>query len=139
MLDDQEPIEGVGESGMLEALMRRIRRRRMTTLKPFGEVPADALRVSLGDMNPLVADRLHYHFHDLEAAEVIHGNLLDLDADAIVSPANSCGDMGGGIDKAIDDVHNGEAQRSRRCQAERAQALRSDYRKVHRMHVRVST
>ncbi|MCE9638510.1 MAG: macro domain-containing protein [Planctomycetes bacterium] len=36
---------------------------------------------------------------------------MDLDADAIVSPANSFGDMGGGIDRAIDQIHRGEAQR----------------------------
>lgn len=96
---------------MIEALMRRIRRRRMTTLKPFGQAPPDALRVSLGDLNAQVADRLHYHFNDVPAVEVVHGSLLDLDADALVSPANSFGDMGGGIDKAIDDFHQGEAQR----------------------------
>ena len=44
--------------------------------------------------------------------EVVAGNVLDLNRDAIVSPANSFGDMGGGIDKAIDDFHGGEAQRS---------------------------
>ena len=43
--------------------------------------------------------------------EVVHGNLLDLGCDAVVSPANSFGDMSGGIDKAIDDFHDGEAQR----------------------------
>lgn len=96
---------------MIEALMRMIRRRRMITLKPFGEFPPGALRVSLGDRSARVADRLHYRFHDVAAVEVIHGDLLDLDADAIVSPANSFGDMGGGIDKAIDDFHAGEAQR----------------------------
>jgi O-acetyl-ADP-ribose deacetylase (regulator of RNase III) len=96
---------------MIEALMRMIRRRRMLTLKPFGAVPPDALRVSLGDLDARVSDRLHYHFHDVAAVEVVRGDLLDLDADAIVSPANSFGDMSGGIDKAIDDFHKGEAQR----------------------------
>src|SRR6202012_4403586 len=32
--------------------------------------------------------------------------------EAILSPANSFGDMGGGIDKAIDDFHQGAAQRA---------------------------
>jgi O-acetyl-ADP-ribose deacetylase (regulator of RNase III) len=96
---------------MIEALKRWIRRRRMTTLKPFGTVLSDTLRVSLADLNAHVADRLHFHFRDVPSVEVIHGNLLDLDADAIVSPANSFGDMSGGIDKAIDDYHQGEAQR----------------------------
>src|SRR5262245_4905456 len=91
--------------------MRGIRRRRMITLKPFGPLGADALRVSVGDLSASVADRLHYHFDGVAAVEVVQGNLLDLDADAIVSPANSFGDMSGGIDKAIDDFHGGEAQR----------------------------
>ncbi len=46
------------------------------------------------------------------AVEVAEGNLLDLNCDAIVSPANSFGDMSGGIDKSIDDFHHGAAQRS---------------------------
>jgi hypothetical protein len=71
---------------MLEALMRRIRRRRMLTLKPFGQVDASALRVSLGDLSAGVVERLAYHFHGLAAVEVVQGNLLDLDCQAIVSP-----------------------------------------------------
>jgi O-acetyl-ADP-ribose deacetylase (regulator of RNase III) len=35
---------------------------------------------------------------------------MDLDCDAMLSPANSFGDMGGGIDKHIDDFHGGTAQ-----------------------------
>src|SRR5262245_4831457 len=93
--------------------MQRIRRRRMVTLKPFGRptADADALRVSVGDVSASVADRLAYHFDGVDVVEVVQGNLLDLNCEAIVSPANSFGDMGGGIDKAIDDFHGGEAQR----------------------------
>jgi O-acetyl-ADP-ribose deacetylase (regulator of RNase III) len=96
---------------VFEVLMRRIRRRRMVTLKPFGQVGADAVRISVGDINAGAADRLAHHFHGVDSVEVVQGNLLDLDCEAIVSPANSFGDMGGGIDKAIDDFHGGEAQR----------------------------
>lgn len=96
---------------MFNTLMRRIRRRRMVTLKPFGQAGADALRVSVGDLSASVADRLAYHFDGVAAVEVVQGNLLDLNCQAIVSPANSFGDMSGGIDKAIDDFHHGEAQR----------------------------
>jgi O-acetyl-ADP-ribose deacetylase (regulator of RNase III) len=96
---------------MFEFVTRRIRRMRLVTLKPFGQVGTDELRVSLGDCNADVADRLAHHFGDVPAVEVVHGNLLDLECHAIVSPANSFGDMGGGIDKAIDDFHRGEAQR----------------------------
>jgi O-acetyl-ADP-ribose deacetylase (regulator of RNase III) len=96
---------------MLEALRTRIRRWRMKTLKPFGKTSADALRISLGDTNPEVARELAAAFDGVGPVEVVVGNLLDLGADAIVSPANSFGDMSGGMDKAIDDFHQGEAQR----------------------------
>lgn len=96
---------------MFDFILRQFRRRRMVTLKPFGTLAADALRVSLVDRSTTIADRLHRHFNGVAAVEVVQGDLLDLDADAVVSPANSFGDMGGGIDKAIDDFHHGEAQR----------------------------
>jgi O-acetyl-ADP-ribose deacetylase (regulator of RNase III) len=83
----------------------------MVTLKPFGTLGPGELRVSVGALSASVADKLAHHFQNVEAVEVVRGNLLDLDSDAIVSPANSFGDMGGGIDKAIDDFHVGEAQR----------------------------
>jgi len=83
----------------------------MHTLKPFGPPAPVALRVSLGDTNIAVAQALAAAFDECPAVEVVQGNLLDLSCDAIVSPANSFGDMGGGIDKAIDDFHHGEAQR----------------------------
>jgi O-acetyl-ADP-ribose deacetylase (regulator of RNase III) len=46
------------------------------------------------------------------AVEVLEGNLLDLDCDAVVSPANSFGYMDGGIDQHIDRFYDGEAQRA---------------------------
>jgi O-acetyl-ADP-ribose deacetylase (regulator of RNase III) len=95
---------------MLNTIRAKLRRWQMTTLKPFGTVPASAVRVSLGDLSQGVAEAMARVFHDVPAVEVVHGNLLDLTADAIVSPANSFGDMSGGIDKAIDDFHRGEAQ-----------------------------
>ena len=96
---------------MLSFLMARLRRWRMQTVKPFGQLSSDTLRVSLCDLNSDVVEGLAIAFRDVAAVEVVAGNLLDLDCDAIVSPANSVGDMGGGIDKAIDDFNRGEAQR----------------------------
>jgi O-acetyl-ADP-ribose deacetylase (regulator of RNase III) len=86
----------------------------MKTLKPFG-TSAAGLRLSLGDLDPGVVRALADAFADVEAVEVVAGNLLDLDCDGIVSPANSFGDMGGGIDKAIDDLHHGKAQEAVRA------------------------
>jgi O-acetyl-ADP-ribose deacetylase (regulator of RNase III) len=83
----------------------------MNTLKPFGPRRSNVLQLSVGDLNSDVAEKLAHHFHGVDAVEVVQGNLLDVDCDAIVSPANSFGDMSGGIDKVIDDFHEGEAQR----------------------------
>lgn len=83
----------------------------MVTLKAFGPAAGGAFRLSVGDLSGAVADRLAHHFRGVDAVEVVRGDLLNLDCQAIVSPANSFGDMGGGIDKAIDDFHAGEAQR----------------------------
>ena len=95
---------------MFDALKARIRRWRMKTLKPFGPAPAGALRLSLGDRSSAMAQALAEAFADVDTVEVVEGDLLDLGCDAIVSPANSFGDMSGGIDKAIDDFHRGAAQ-----------------------------
>jgi O-acetyl-ADP-ribose deacetylase (regulator of RNase III) len=88
----------------------------MKTLKPFGKsASTSALRLSLGDLDPGIARALADTFADADAVEVVEGNLLDLDSDGIVSPANSFGDMGGGIDRAIDDFHRGKAQEAVRA------------------------
>lgn len=98
---------------MVSSLLAKFRRLRMRTLKPFGQVPRGmAIRLSLGDLNGEVARALAAAFHDAPAVEVLEGDLLDAECEAIVSPANSFGDMGGGIDKAIDDFHRGAAQRA---------------------------
>jgi O-acetyl-ADP-ribose deacetylase (regulator of RNase III) len=95
---------------MLENAFAMIRRWRMRILKPFANLSSECVRISLGDLNPEVARALATVFQDVADVEVVEGNLLDLASDAIVSPANSFGDMGGGIDKAIDDFHGGAAQ-----------------------------
>lgn len=104
---------------MFGQFLRRMRRWRMRTCKPFGKAGSPtALRVVLCDRDADMADRLAAAFRDVDPVEVVEGNLLDLSCDALVSPANSFGDMGGGIDKAIDDFHGGEAQRAVRTAIE---------------------
>src|SRR5262245_15476606 len=95
---------------MIHALRTWLRRWHMKTIKPFGPSPGP-LRLSLGDLSATVVAALTAEFAEIDSVEVVEGNLLDLSADAIVSPANSFGDMSGGIDKAIDDFYGGEAQR----------------------------
>lgn len=98
---------------MLRSLARTMRRMRMKTVKPFGRGHADGLlRVSLCDRNPEVARALVDDFHDVQGVEVLEGDLLGLDCDALVSPANSFGYMDGGVEKHIDDYYGGEAQRA---------------------------
>lgn len=97
---------------MLDTIATLIRRWRMKTIKLFGRTSPDGLRISVGDLNPDIANALAATFAGVDQVEVVEGNLLDLSGDAIVSPANSFGDMGGGIDKAIDDFHGGAAQRA---------------------------
>jgi len=97
---------------MLGQLANYLRRRHMKVLKPFANSVAEGLRLSLGDCDSEKAAALANAFAGAEEVEVVEGNLLDLTCDAIVSPANSFGDMGGGIDKAIDDFHQGAAQRA---------------------------
>ncbi len=93
----------------------------MRTVKPFGPGAGDApLRLHLCDVDPGVAEALAACFRDVDAAEVVVGDLLALRADALLSPANSFGYMDGGVDKRIDDFYRGKAQRAvRRRIAER--------------------
>lgn len=83
----------------------------MNVVKPFGKISSnETLRLSLCDTNPAMTDVWIDFFHDVDAVEIVQGNLLDLDCQALVSPANSFGDMSGGLDKQIDDFYQGQAQ-----------------------------
>ena len=96
---------------MIVSLPALLRRHRMNRIKPFGKSPPPCdLRVSLCDTSPEVADRWLESFFDVDGVEILRGSLLDCGRDAIVSPANSFGEMSGGLDKAIDDHYGGAAQ-----------------------------
>lgn len=98
---------------MLPTLAKALRRMRMKIVKPLGRnLPDGLVRVSFCDRNPEVARALAGHFQDIVGVEVLEGDLLDLECDAVVSPANSFGYMDGGIDKHIDRYYDGEAQRA---------------------------
>ncbi|MCB9880990.1 MAG: macro domain-containing protein [Planctomycetes bacterium] len=70
------------------------------------------VRFLVGDRDRNVAEALATAFRGVDGVEVVCGNLLDASTDAIVCPGNSFGDMGGGFDKAVDDFHEGRAQRA---------------------------
>ncbi len=96
---------------MFRSLAGRMRRMRSKMLKRFGRGAATPLRVSLSDRNPEVAKALAARFDGVDGVEVLEGDLLDLDCDALVSPTNSFGFMDGGVDQAIDRFYGGAAQR----------------------------
>ena len=85
---------------------------RLSVLKPLGrDRPRGLVRLSLCDANLDVARSLADCFDDVAGVEVLHGDLFDLECDAVVSPANSFGDMSGGVDQRIDRFYDGAAQR----------------------------
>ncbi|MFN0201232.1 MAG: macro domain-containing protein [Bacteroidia bacterium] len=80
-------------------------------LKPFGKtLEEESLRMSICDQNRDIATVFAQVFAEEPNVEISCGNLLHLSADGLVSPANSFGDMGGGLDKAIDDYFSGKVQ-----------------------------
>lgn len=94
---------------LVDRLMGYWRRRDMKRHQGFGK-DATGVRLLLCDRNTEIVETWCWVFRDVEAVEIWEGDLLQLDADALVSPANSFGDMSGGIDKAIDDFYRGAAQ-----------------------------
>jgi O-acetyl-ADP-ribose deacetylase (regulator of RNase III) len=85
----------------------------MRVAKPFaGGLASGTVRISLCDTNEEMVDAWIDTFRDVDAVEIVQGDLLDLKCQALVSPCNSFGDMSGGLDKRIDDFFEGAAQRS---------------------------
>jgi O-acetyl-ADP-ribose deacetylase (regulator of RNase III) len=56
------------------------------------------MKLQIRDKNSQLISLLQYEFKDCPDVECSVGNILDLRADALVSPANSFGFMNGGID-----------------------------------------
>ncbi len=80
----------------------------MKVVQAFGRgASRSALRLSLCDINAEMTDAWLDRFFGVEAVEILQGDLLETGADAVVSPANSFGDMSGGVDKRIDDFYHG--------------------------------
>jgi hypothetical protein len=97
----------------MRSLFSRFSRKLVETVKPFERRnPPDDLCVILCDTRRDVVDAWIDHFRDVAAVEIVCGSLLDLRCDVLVSPANSFGDMSGGIDQVIDNRYKGVAQRA---------------------------
>ena len=82
----------------------------MQTLTEARSIGPAGIRFVVGDRNRDMAAALASAFADLVCVEVVCGDLLDASPDCVVCPGNSFGDMGGGFDKVVDDLHGGNAQ-----------------------------
>src|SRR5437868_2455500 len=60
----------------------------------------NGVRYYLRDREPQLPDAWRRYFYGLDSVEASCGDIFDVQADAIVSPANSFGFMDGGIDLA---------------------------------------
>lgn len=88
------------------------KRMQVKTVKPFGKnIGKGDLKISICDKNPDIVNVFAHLFAEEQRVEILQGDILNVSADALVSPANSFGDMSGGLDKAIDDFFEGEAQK----------------------------
>ena len=97
---------------LIERTRQFVKYRQFTVVKPFGHShQSEQFLISLCDMSSEVTQALDRYFHDIDAVEILQGDILDLSCDALVSPANSFGDMGGGLDKAIDEFYERKAQK----------------------------
>lgn len=70
-----------------------------------------SIQIHLRDINPAIVDAWREFFDGLEGIEVSQGEIFDVSADAIVSPANSFGYMDGGIDLVYSQHFGWELQR----------------------------
>lgn len=96
---------------MLIKLIKFFHKMNLTILKPFGkQLDKSQLKISICDKNKEIAEIFANIFQNIQGVEITCGNIFNVGADSIISPANSFGDMGGGFDKVIDDFFEGEAQ-----------------------------
>src|SRR5437879_3477474 len=70
----------------------------------------DRLRIRLRDRNEGLTAAWAKHFHGVEEVEISTGDIFGVEADAIVSPANSFGFMDGGIDLAYSEFFGWDLQ-----------------------------
>ncbi len=85
--------------------------KRHKIIKKFGSSIKSPVRLSICDLNSSVLDVFSAQFQDLNEVSVVEGDITKFKCDAVITAGNSFGDMGGGVDKAIDDSFNGEAQK----------------------------
>lgn len=62
------------------------------------------MRIILGDRKPEMFSALEEQFSDAAEVTVVNGDILAVEKDSIMSPANSFGFMDGGIDQRISEL-----------------------------------
>ena len=107
---------------MIDKIRANLRKRKLSVLKPFGEHKCnDGVSFSVCGYTDSVADSLACEFASIDQVEIVKGDILNLECDALVSPANSFGEMSGGLDRAIDLFYDRTAQKTV------VERIRSDY------------
>ena len=96
---------------MIEKMFCKLRRSRLKVVQEFGgQKSVNHVSFSLCAHTEQIAEAMVSSFNDIDQVEIVQGEIFDLDCEALVSPANSFGEMSGGLDKAIDNFYDGEAQ-----------------------------
>ncbi len=85
--------------------------KRHKTIKKFGSNIKSSVKLTICDLNSSILDAFNTQFQEINEVSVVEGDITKFKCDALITAGNSFGDMGGGVDKAIDDSFNGEAQR----------------------------
>lgn len=92
-------------------LSKIFKRNKTEVIKPFGPAKEpDVVSFTLCGFAEPDASALAREFSAIDQVEVVKGDILQTECDALVSPANSFGEMSGGLDAVIDDFYDGNAQ-----------------------------
>ncbi|GAK49488.1 predicted phosphatase homologous to the C-terminal domain of histone macroH2A1 [Candidatus Moduliflexus flocculans] len=87
---------------LIEQTKQWVARKQMAVLKSFGKMAQNSqFSISFCDTHIEIVRAFEKFFHDCVPVEILHGNILNLSCDALVSLANSFGDMGGGLIKRL--------------------------------------
>jgi len=97
---------------MTSKISAYLRQRKIKVIKPFSvTTDNNAVRFTICGFSESVSHALFDEFQNIDQVEIVLGDILCLSCDALVSPANSFGEMSGGLDKAIDNFYKGRAQK----------------------------
>ena len=86
--------------------------RKGNKIKRFGPaIKSSYPQIIFCDQKLELCQKVTEKFSEVDQIEIIHGDIFKVKTDALISPANSFGDMSGGIDRAIDNHYGGSAQK----------------------------